>query len=96
MFDIGFSELVLIALIALIVIGPERLPKVARTIGYWTGRARAYARNFTAELERQADVADLRNSIHPELEKARDEVRAASDAIREVAEDSKKAVAQDE
>ena len=88
MFDIGFSELLLIAVIALIVIGPERLPRVARTLGYWTGRMRAYARNFTAELERQADVTDLRNSIHPDLQQARDELRAASEQIKNTVDDA--------
>ena len=63
MFDIGFSELTLLFLIALIVLGPERLPRVARTMGLWTGRARAYVRNFTSELERQAQADELRERI---------------------------------
>ena len=39
MFDVGFSEVVIIAIIALVILGPERLPKVARTLGFWVGKA---------------------------------------------------------
>lgn len=59
MFDVGFSELVLIFVIALIVLGPERLPKVARTAGRWLGRARQMARSMQYELERELDLNDL-------------------------------------
>ena len=45
MFDIGFSELVMIGLVSLIVIGPERLPKVARIVGFWLGKSRAMIAN---------------------------------------------------
>lgn len=60
MFDIGFWELGLIFLIALIVLGPERLPKVARTVGGWVRRARGYMTNITSELEREMDVDEMR------------------------------------
>lgn len=60
MFDIGFWELGLIFLIALIVLGPERLPKVARTVGGWVRRARGYMNNITSELEREMDVDEMR------------------------------------
>src|SRR3546814_4797888 len=55
MFDIGFSELLLCFLVTLVVLGPERLPKVARTVGRWTGQAKSYLRNLTAELDREGD-----------------------------------------
>ena len=48
MLDVGFSEILLTSAIALIVLGPERLPKVARQVGNWMGRARAMARQFPA------------------------------------------------
>jgi sec-independent protein translocase protein TatB len=53
-FDVGFSELVLCFVVALIVLGPQKLPAVARTLGRWTGRARSYVRNLSAELERES------------------------------------------
>jgi sec-independent protein translocase protein TatB len=55
MFDIGFSEVLVIAGLALIVLGPDKLPQVARTIGRWAGRARAMARQFRDQLESEAD-----------------------------------------
>lgn len=63
MFDIGFAELMLVALVALLVLGPERLPKAARTVGYWGGRARSYMRQMTTELEREVQQAEIREQI---------------------------------
>jgi len=59
MLDFGFSEIVLTSAIALIVLGPEKLPKVARQVGNWMGRARAMARQLTEQLEREVDADDL-------------------------------------
>jgi sec-independent protein translocase protein TatB len=55
MFDIGFSEILLIFGLALVVLGPDKLPQVARTIGRWAGRARAMARQFRDQLEAETD-----------------------------------------
>jgi sec-independent protein translocase protein TatB len=63
MFDIGFAELLLLFLLALLVLGPERLPKAARTVGYWMGRARSYMRQMTTELEREVQQAEIREQI---------------------------------
>ena len=63
MFDIGFWELGLILLIGLIVLGPERLPRVARQLGLWVRRARATMQNFTSELEREMDVGEMREQF---------------------------------
>ena len=58
MLDVGFSEILLTSAIALIVLGPERLPKVARQVGNWVGRARAMARQLSEQLEREVNVAE--------------------------------------
>lgn len=60
MFDIGFSELMVIAIVALIVIGPERLPKVARTLGHLFGRMQRYVNDVKADISREMELEELR------------------------------------
>lgn len=60
MFDVGFSELVVIALVALIVIGPERLPKVARTAGILLGRLQRYVNDVKADINREMQLDELK------------------------------------
>lgn len=60
MFDIGFSELVVIAVVALIVIGPERLPKAARTMGHLFGRLQRYVSDVKADISREMELDELR------------------------------------
>jgi sec-independent protein translocase protein TatB len=65
MFDIAWSELGVIAVVALVVIGPKDLPKVLRTVGQWTAKARAMAREFQSGLDdmvREAELDELRKS----------------------------------
>jgi sec-independent protein translocase protein TatB len=62
MLDVGFSEILLTSAIALIVLGPERLPKVARQVGNWMGRARAMARQLSEQLEREITAEELLKS----------------------------------
>ena len=69
MFDIGWSEMAIIMLVALIVIGPKDLPRVARTIGKWVGKGRALAREFQSQLEDMAREAEL-DKVKSEIEKA--------------------------
>jgi len=64
MFDIGFGELLLIAVVALVVLGPERLPKAARFAGLWVRRARAQWHSVKAELERELEAEELKRSLH--------------------------------
>ena len=59
MLDFGFSEILLTSAIALVVLGPERLPKVARQVGNWMGRARAMARQLSEQLEREVNADEL-------------------------------------
>jgi len=68
MFDVGFAELITIFVIALIVLGPERLPEVARTAGRWLGRARQMARSMQLELERELDVNNIAGDTTPNAE----------------------------
>jgi len=60
MFDVGFSEIFVIALVALIVIGPERLPKVARTLGHLFGRMQRYVNDVKADITREMELDELR------------------------------------
>jgi sec-independent protein translocase protein TatB len=67
MFDIGFSEIVVIGAVALIVIGPERLPKVARTVGILFGRMQRYVNDVKADISREIELEELRqlqNDVH--------------------------------
>src|SRR5215471_20669611 len=59
MFEFGFGELVLVFMIGLLVLGPQRLPKVAAEIGKWVGRARRTATQLRRQLEREIELADL-------------------------------------
>lgn len=64
MFDIGFTELLLIAVVALVVLGPERLPKAARFAGLWVRRARAQWYSVKSELERELAAEELKRNLH--------------------------------
>lgn len=75
MFDIAFSELIVIAIVALIVIGPEKLPKVARTLGTVMGRMQKYMAQIKEEVNREARFA--------ELQKLQEEIRSAGIAAQQ-------------
>lgn len=74
MFDIGFSELIIIGIVALVVVGPERLPKVARTAGHLFGRFQRYVGSVKADLRREIEF--------DELEKAHHQLKADFDSAR--------------
>ena len=94
MFDIGFSELMVIGVVALLVIGPEKLPKVARTLGHLLGRAQRYVNDVKSDINRemqldelkklQSQVTDsareLENSVRKEYEAARAAVETPAQA----------------
>ena len=65
MFEVGFTEIVLILGIALLVLGPERLPKLAADIGRWAGRARSMARQLRTQLEQEGSYDPLRDAPRP-------------------------------
>ncbi len=84
MFDIGFTELMVVGVVALIVIGPERLPGLARTAGHLIGRLQRYVADVKADISREAEFDELR--------KTKDEVqRAASEFESSMNEDLRKA-----
>jgi sec-independent protein translocase protein TatB len=60
MFDIGFTELMVIGVVALIVIGPEKLPRVARTVGHLAGRLQRYVADVKADINREIELDELR------------------------------------
>ena len=79
MFDVGFLELALISMVALIVVGPERLPALARTTGLWIGKIRRLAQNFRMELEREVEISELKSlRENVELPDLRDLVEPAA------------------
>ena len=86
MFDVGFSEVVVCFLVALIGLGPEKLPAVARTLGRWTGRARGYMRNLSAELEREAGDSSLPREIGEAARALREGANAVKDDLRKLAD----------
>jgi len=68
MFEVGFSELLLIFAIALVVLGPQKLPKLAQQVGRWVGRARAMARQFREQLEEEASNMESKFDIDPGID----------------------------
>lgn len=85
MFDIGFSELLLVALVALLVLGPERLPRAARFVGLWVRRARAQWHSVKAELERDLAAEELQRS----LREGREAMREAGAALRDAGQQAR-------
>lgn len=84
MFDIGFSELMVIGIVALVVIGPERLPKVARTLGHLLGRAQRYVNDVKSDINREMQLDELRKLQAQVSESARsleNSVRQEFDAV---------------
>jgi sec-independent protein translocase protein TatB len=80
MFDIGFSELVVIAIVALIVIGPERLPKVARTMGHLFGRMQRYVNDVKADISREMELDELKK-MQSSMEEAARSMRDSVDSV---------------
>ena len=83
MFDIGFSELLLFGVIALIVLGPEKLPQAARTAGQWYAKLRRMISTLQSEIESELDLAETRKQMQDELAKIR---QTETDMKREIAE----------
>src|SRR5437868_4794999 len=80
MFDIGWSELAVIAVVALVVIGPKDLPKVLRTAGYWMRKVRSIASEFQSSIEQMAREADL-DELRKQVEEANKAKQALEDQL---------------
>jgi len=108
MFDISFSELIVIAVVALVVIGPEKLPKVARTLGHLLGRAQRYVNDVKSDINREMQLDELKklqsqvtesaremeSSVRQEFDGARSAfVSPAQAAVDELAETARQAEA---
>ena len=90
MFDVGFSELLVIALVALIVVGPERLPKVARTAGILLGRLQRYVNDVKSDINRELQLEELKRLKKQVEESAREmetsvakEISSVQDTLQE-------------
>lgn len=96
MFDIAFSELVIAAVVALIVLGPERLPKVARQAGEWLGKIQRYVNDVKSDVARQVQMEELRrmqaeiteaaNDLKKTVEKGASEVQQEVESLSEALE----------
>ena len=84
MFDIGFSELVVIGVVALVVIGPERLPKTARTVGHLFGRLQRYVNDVKADINREMELDELRKLKSEMQGAAREFEQSVTSAASEV------------
>ena len=80
MFDIGFSEIVVIAVVALVVIGPERLPKTARTLGHLFGRLQRYVADVKADINREMQLEELKK-LQQEVRSAASEIESSVNAV---------------
>lgn len=105
MFDIGFGQLVFIGIVALLVIGPERLPRVARTVGHLFGRAQRYMHDVKSDIQREMDLDEI-SSIKKQMEEAsssikdsvnqfgnqiKDPLAEARDAVNNLGQETEKA-----
>jgi sec-independent protein translocase protein TatB len=92
MFDIGFSELIVVGIVALVVIGPERLPRVARTTGLLLGRLQRYVADVKADIGRELQLEELKKLQAEVRESARDLERSMTDEMRSIERDVGQAV----
>ena len=95
MFDVGFSELIVIAIVALVVIGPERLPKVARTAGLLLGRLQRYVNDVKADISREMQIDELKKLQAQMQESARsfeNSIRSEMQSVEQVVDQTAQSV----
>ena len=106
MFDIGFSELMVIGVVALIVIGPEKLPRLARTLGHLAGKLQRYVSDVKADINREIELDDLKkmrdsmqqaassfqSDLTSEVNKTEAEIQKAADELNKTTEEINKSL----
>lgn len=97
MFDIGFWELGLIFVVALLVVGPERLPRLARTAGMWVGKARSIVRTVKDDIDRELAAEELKQNLAKQAESSGlydilEETRSIGDEARKNLDEASQAV----
>jgi sec-independent protein translocase protein TatB len=99
MFDIGFSEMIVIAVIALIVLGPEKLPRVARTAGHLLGRMQRYVNDVKADINREIELDELRklqkemqNTANTIEQTVKGEISAVQSEFKQIGDSTQKAL----
>jgi sec-independent protein translocase protein TatB len=97
MFEIGFSEIMMVALVSLLVIGPERLPKVARVAGYWIGKTRRMIATAKAEISAELQAEELRQimkqqddlkELHNLIDESREATQSFKSSLERLPQDS--------
>jgi sec-independent protein translocase protein TatB len=84
MFDVGFSELVLLGIVALVVLGPEKLPHAARMAGAWLGRIRRAMTGIQIEIEKEVAAQEMRDRINKEIARLKSSEAAFNEEVNEV------------
>jgi sec-independent protein translocase protein TatB len=85
MFDVGFWEILLILVLALVIIGPERLPGAARKAGYFVGKARRYIEGVRTEVESELDISEFKRMLHNQevqINELQQQLKAGVDEVR--------------
>ena len=90
MFDIGFAELLIIAILGLLVLGPERLPIAVKTIGLWVGRFKRSYRQVRSEIEKEIGADEIRRQLHNE--DILHSLQASKDEFQRVADDAEQSL----
>lgn len=93
MFDFSFGELTVCLLVALIVLGPEKLHGVIRSIGRWTGQAKVYMRNLTEELERESQLGEIKRQLQDTQRMLREQTEELKTGVNTIHHDVKDAIA---
>lgn len=84
MFDIGFWELCLVAIVSLIVIGPEKLPKVARIAGFWVGKTKNMVASVKSEIKEELQEEEIRQMLkqHPTIDDFKNTIEDTSSSFK--------------
>ncbi|MDX1466061.1 MAG: Sec-independent protein translocase protein TatB [Halomonas sp.] len=87
MFDMGFLELMIIGVVGLLVLGPERLPKAARTLGLWIGKIKRTVSGMQSEISAQLEAEELRQKLNEQQKKLDEGVQQVKRGVESIAED---------